>query len=502
MNTKSEKEKRNRPIMVYSLSLFLILAIAGAGSAATIVSVSPQTQDVAPGATFTFTVKIDSGSEDLQFAHVELNYDTTKLTANSVMSGNLLGADALTEPGSGTATAGKVKYGLARISAAAPVNGTFITLQFTANSSASGIPKLDLDNVKLMDTSTSNISNFTTNDGEVNISGTPVSTPTPTPAPTTTPGTGGAKVSGSPQTQVVAPGATFTFTVNIDSGSDKLQFAHVELNYDMANLTANAITSGNLLGADALAEPGNGISPGKVKYGLARTSSAAASVNGTFMTVQFMAKSSASGINVLDLANVVLMNSTTSQISNPQVIDGQVNVSGTPLPPVLNWKFISVPYMLNNASVDYVLRGLVKGTDYTELYAWDSVGKQWTSPVTNFTPLSGYLIKIDTSKAMPELEKKTGAFIPPSLGITKGWNLIGTSGEKSMAAETMLNAIDDSYYSIWNWNVADQMYDPAVGINSNSRPAGSVGTDAFIMQPGISYWVWATKDTSLPALGP
>src|SRR5659263_203589 len=76
--------------------------------------------------------------------------------------------------------------------------------------------------------------------------------------------------------------------------------------------------------------------------------------------------------------------------------------------------------------------------------------------------------------------KKTGAFIPPSLGVTKGWNLIGTSGENSIAAETMLNAIDDSYYSIWNWNVEDQMYDPVVGINSNSRPAGSVGTDAFI----------------------
>ncbi len=314
------------------------------------------------------------------------------------------------------------------------------------------------------------------------------------------PGTGGVKVYGFPtQTLVVAPGATFTFSVNIDSGSENLQFAHVELNYDKTNLTANTITSGNLLGADALAEPGNGISPGKVKFGLARTASAAAPVNGTFITVQFKARGSASGIYVLDLANAVLMNSTTSQINNSQVIDGQVNVSGTP---ELNWKFISVPYMLNNASVDYVLRGLVKGTDYTELYAWDTVGKQWMSPVTNFTPLNGYLIKIDTSKTMPALEKKTGAFIPPSLGVTKGWNLIGTSGENSIAAETMLNAIDDSYYSIWNWNVEDQMYDPVVGINSNSRPAGSVGTDAFIMQPGISYWVWATKDTSLPALGP
>ena len=490
------------------LKIGLLLLVAAlltvSGASAVTVSVSPQTQDVAPGATFTFTVNIDSGTTDVQFAHVELNYDTTNFTANSVTAGDLLDPEPLTEPGSGTGTPGKVKYGLARTSStAAPVNGTFITVQFTANSSASGKPTLDLDNLKLMDTDLSNISDLTINDGEVNISGTPVSTPiptaTPSPAPTSTPPSGGAKVFGSPQTQVVAPGATFTFSVNIDSGSEKLQFAHVELNYDSTKLTANTITPGNLLGADTLTEPGNGISSGKVKYGLARTSSAAAPVNGTFITVQFTAKGSASGINVLDLANAVLMNSTTSQISNPQVIDGEVNISGTP---VLNWKFISVPYLLNNASVDYVLRGLVKGTDYTELYAWDSVGKQWISPVTNFTPLNGYLIKIDTSKTMPVLEKKTGAFIPPSLGLTQGWNLIGTSGENSMAAKTMLNAIDDSYYSIWNWIVPDQMYDPVVGINSNTRPAGSIGTDAFIMQPGISYWVWATEDTSLPVLGP
>ena len=184
MNTKIEKEKRNRPILVYSLSLFIILAIAGAGSAAT-VSVSPQTQNVAAGGTFTFTVNIDSGTTNMQYAYVELNYDATQLAANSVTSGNLLGADALTEPGSGTGTPGKVIYGLARTSgAAAPVNGTFITVQFTAMNSASGIYSLDLDNVSLMDTTTTTIANPTVNDGQVNVSGTPgASTPTPTPTP-------------------------------------------------------------------------------------------------------------------------------------------------------------------------------------------------------------------------------------------------------------------------------------------------------------------------------
>lgn len=499
MKTKIEKEKRNRPILVCSLSLFLILAIASAGSAATIVSVSPQTQDVAPGGTFTFTVNIDSGTTDVQYAYVELNYDATNLTANSVAAGNLLGADALTEPGSGTGTSGKVIFGLARTSTdAAPVNGTFITLQFTAMSSASGIYSLDLDNVNLMDTTSTNIANPTINDGDVNVSGPTVPpTTTPTPTPTPTPGTGGATVFVSPSTQPVAPGGNFNVDVMIDSGSANLQFAHVELNFDMTNLTANSITAGNLLGADALTEPGSGISPGKITYGLARTSTAAAPVNGTLITVQFTANSSASGIYSLDLANVDLMNSTTSEIADPQVSDGEVNVSGTP---VLNWKFISVPYQLNNSTVAYVLDGI----EYDGLFSFDQVNKVYVGGVTNFDPLKGYLIHMDTSQEITNLERKSGQpQVPPSLDVLKGWNLIGTTDTTERDAETMLGAIDPGYYSIWNFDVPTQSYD-MIGINGKSGniDATHVGTDVFMMQPRVSYWVWATQDTSLPAYSP
>jgi hypothetical protein len=503
MNTKIERRKKNRPIMVYSLSLFLFLIIAGTGSAATIVSVSPPIQDAAPGANFNVDVKINSESANLQFAHIELNYDTTNLTANSVTAGTLLGADALTEPGSGISP-GKIKYGLARTSsAAAPVNGTFITVQFTVKSSASGMPKLDLDNVNLMDTISTNIANPIINDGEVNVLGTPVTptpTPTTTPTPTITPtppGTGGATVFVSPPTQVVSPGEDFNVDVKINSGSANLQFAHVELNFNETKLTANSVTPGTLLGGDALTEPGSEISPGKIKYGFARTTSAAAPVNGTFITVQFTAKSSASGIYILDLANVDLMNSTSTNITNPQVTDGEVNVSGTP---VLKWKFISVPYQLNNSSVNYVLEGI----RYDGLSGYDPVNKTYVGGVTNFEPLKGYLIHMDISQDITNIERKSGQpSVPPSLDVKKGWNLIGTSGADSKDAETMLGAIDPDYYSIWNFNVSTQGYDK-IGINGMVGPdtATHVSTVNFTMQPKLGYWVWATQETSLPAYSP
>ena len=296
----------------------------------------------------------------------------------------------------------------------------------------------------------------------------------------------------------MAPGGTFTFTVNIDSGSANVQFAHVELNYDATQLAANSVTAGNLLGADALTEPGSGISSGRIKYGIARTSSAAAPVNGTFITVQFTAMNSASGIYSLDLDNVSLMDTTTTTIANTTVNDGQVNVSGTP---AFNWKFISVPYQLNNSTVAYVLNGI----QYDGLFGFDPVTKTYVGGVTNFEPLKGYLIHMDTSQDITNLVRKSGEQpqVPSSLDVKKGWNLIGTTDTTARNAETMLGAIDTDYYSIWNFNVSTQSYDKA-GINGKSGNIDEthVGTDVFMMQPKISYWVWATQNTSLPAYSP
>ena len=168
--------------------------------------------------------------------------------------------------------------------------------------------------------------------------------------------------------------------------------------------------------------------------------------------------------------------------------------------PVLNWKFISIPYQLNNSTVAYVLNGI----QYDGLFGFDPVNKLYIGGVTNFEPLKGYLIHMDTSQDITKLTRLNGQpQVPPSLDVKTGWNLIGTTDTTPIDAETMLGAIDPDYYSIWNFNVSTQSYDN-VGINgkSDNIDATHEGTDVFMMQPKVSYWVWATHDTSLPAYSP
>lgn len=203
--------------------------------------------------------------------------------------------------------------------------------------------------------------------------------------------------------------------------------------------------------------------------------------------------------------NVELMKSATTSIPNPQVNDGRVNVSGTTEPPqtpsgTMSWKFISVPYQLENSTV----ANATKGTQYDALFGFDPVNKIYVGGVTNFEPLKGYLIRMNTSQDITNLVRKSGQpTVPPSLDVKKGWNLIGTSGTDPKNAETMLGAIDPSYYSIWNFNVSTQSYD-RIGINGMSGPDSGihVSTVNFTMQPKVSYWVWATQETSLPAYSP
>jgi len=133
-----------------------------------------------------------------------------------------------------------------------------------------------------------------------------------------------------PSSQNAAPGATFSVNVIIDSGSDNLHAAHVELNYDINVLTNVSLTPGSLIGSAILNEPGNGVTPGKVMFGAARISgNPAVPVNGTFITVEFQVKSSAQeGTSVLDLVAVNLKSSATITIPSPEMKDGQVTVTG------------------------------------------------------------------------------------------------------------------------------------------------------------------------------
>jgi hypothetical protein len=195
--------------------------------------------------------------------------------------------------------------------------------------------------------------------------------------------------------------------------------------------------------------------------------------------------------NVVGNAMVTAMNGTVA---------GSANVTVSPPSGTMSWEFISVPYQLNDSKVAYVLNGI----QYDAFFGFDTINKIYVGGVTNFEPLKGYLIHMNTSQDITNLVRTTGQpQVPPSIDVKKGWNLIGTSGTDPKDAETMLGAIDPSYYSIWNFDVSTQRYDK-IGINGMSGPesATHISTVNFMMQPKVSYWVWATQETSLPAYSP
>jgi hypothetical protein len=151
-------------------------------------------------------------------------------------------------------------------------------------------------------------------------------------------GTGTPSISIIPPSTTANQGDTFSVNVNIDSGSDNLHAAHVELTYDPGVLTNIGVTPGTLLGSPILTEPGTPVvTSGKVTYGASRTSgNPAVPVNGTFFTVQFQVmKTAPAGISALALTNAMLVNDTRANIPGVMANNGTITVSSpTPTPPV------------------------------------------------------------------------------------------------------------------------------------------------------------------------
>lgn len=87
-------------------------------------------------------------------------------------------------------------------------------------------------------------------------------------------------------------GNNITVSVNINSGNELLQAAHVELDYDPNMLIETGFTPGTLLGTAILTEPGtSNVTSGKVIYGATRIhGNPQMQVNGTFFTVTFHIK--------------------------------------------------------------------------------------------------------------------------------------------------------------------------------------------------------------------
>ena len=309
-----------------------------------------------------------------------------------------------------------------------------------------------------------------------------------------------ASVSIDPLSKNVNGSDTFSVNIAVDPAGQAVMGTQIKLSFDKSVVNLNSAVPGTFLGSSPVQFAKNiDNANGTLELGYTVAGGdTAKTANGTFATLTFTAKNNApNGTSNLDLTMAKLTNATADPISGVTMTDGTITVNQGSTPGIDGsvWKFITVPFELENSSVEYVL----KGVNYTMIYAWDPVGKKPVTPVTNLKPLNGYVIRVnDTSQQITNIVRKSGPYSPSSLDVYKGWNLIGTSGTNPMNASMNLQPIGDSYYGILNWDVPAQKYD-IIGINSKTTPQGTVGTDAFVMQPKVSYWVWATANTSMPA---
>ncbi len=172
--------KDKKYIVMGILSLFLLFGLSNSIVLAqqTVVSISPSTQTVSQGQTFTINITIDPYT-DIAGAQFDLSFNSSLVSANSVVEGNLLkqdGASTYFRPGTIDNTAGTITGVACAITTPGETvssPGVFATIQMNSKSVEGRTSALDLSNVIVGDINGNPVS-ITVNNGNVTVGATNV----------------------------------------------------------------------------------------------------------------------------------------------------------------------------------------------------------------------------------------------------------------------------------------------------------------------------------------
>jgi hypothetical protein len=181
-----------------------------------------------------------------------------------------------------------------------------------------------------------------------------------------------------------------------------------------------------------------------------------------------------------------------TEVTVGSVADGIILLPG--------WNFVSVPYELDNSSVDYVLADI----NYSLPVTYYNAATGFCEPVSDLEPLKGYWIKNPeegTQVILGELLVPKEWAVPATLTVYEGWNAIGYTDPKYILdAETALTSIDESYTTIMG-PFKNDPYEPyeQVGWNGQTGVISGihVGTNVFYMGPYEAFWVLVTQEDML-----
>ncbi len=136
------------------------------------VGVSPATQTVALGGTFSVDVVVDPGSYGISGGQVDIQFDPTAMSADSLVEGGLLGASPLVGSKLVDNGAGTLQLALGRVGATTPPTaaGVFATITFTGKDKP-GTFAIDITFAGMADQGFNDIESLEITDGSVTFPG-------------------------------------------------------------------------------------------------------------------------------------------------------------------------------------------------------------------------------------------------------------------------------------------------------------------------------------------
>ena len=167
------------------------------------------------------------------------------------------------------------------------------------------------------------------------------------------------------------------------------------------------------------------------------------------------------------------------------------------------WNLFSVPCVLENDTVEYVLEGV----DYDAIVWYDASDQTWYIAV-DIVPMTAYAIIVNETQTIENIECISEPIVPPTRHMYPGWNLVGlTSFDTTKKAESTFIAggIDDSYSRVWGpWDGTQFVQ---LGYNKNVLDpvvlsGKDVYTESYIIKPYEGHWIFMEQDDTLVAIGP